>query len=95
MIISSCRSHSSRLDVVGDDLTVFGKWVVADSALSALLGDLPAEQLADLLHAERQAVAAAAGWLAHDHSRTAIGEVGSTHSFEGSYEALLGVCLNC
>lgn len=48
MIVSSCCSHSSWLDVVGDDLTAIGKGFVTDSALFALLGNLPVEQLAHL-----------------------------------------------
>ena len=48
MIVSSCCSHSSWLDVVGNDFTAISKWFVADSALSALLGNLPVEQLAHL-----------------------------------------------
>ncbi len=48
MIVPSCGSHSSWLDMIGNDLAAVGKSLVADSALSALLGDLPAEQLAHL-----------------------------------------------
>ena len=48
MVISSCCSHSSRLDVVGYDLAAVGKCLVADSALPALLGNLPVEQFAYL-----------------------------------------------
>lgn len=43
MIVSSCSSHSSGFDMVGDDLAALGKRVVADSAFPALLGDLPVE----------------------------------------------------
>ena len=48
MIVSSCCSHSSWLDMVGDDFTAVGECFVADSALPALLGNLPVEQLAHL-----------------------------------------------
>lgn len=34
--------------MVGDDLAAVYKWLVADSAFSALLGNLPVEQLAHL-----------------------------------------------
>jgi len=48
MIVSSSCSHSPWLDVVGDNFIAVGKRVVADSALPALFGDLPVEQLAHL-----------------------------------------------
>ena len=48
MIVASCCSHSPWLDVVGYDLAAVGERFVADSALSALLGNLPVEQLAHL-----------------------------------------------
>ena len=48
MIVPSCCSHSSWLDMVGNDFAAVGKWLVADSAFPALLGNLPVEQLAHL-----------------------------------------------
>ena len=50
---------------------------------------------ADLRHAERLTVADAVSWLAHGRSKTGIGELGNTHSFDVSREGLLGVGLNC
>jgi hypothetical protein len=48
MIVSSCCSHSSGFDMVGDDLAAVRKYFVADSAFAALLSYLPGKQLAHL-----------------------------------------------
>jgi hypothetical protein len=63
MIVASCRSHSSWLDVVGDDLAAVGKGFVADCALSALLGDLPIEQLPHLRRRPKFAVSPGMRWI--------------------------------
>jgi hypothetical protein len=45
VVVSSRCSHSFWFDMVGDDLAAISKWIVADSALSALVDDLPVGQL--------------------------------------------------
>jgi hypothetical protein len=48
MIISPSTPHPFWLDVVGDDLVVIRKGLLADSAFSVLLNNFPVQQLAHL-----------------------------------------------
>lgn len=48
MIVPSCGSHSSGLDMIGNNLAAVCKSLVANSAFAALLGYFAIEQLTHL-----------------------------------------------
>jgi hypothetical protein len=48
MVVSPGPSHPFRVLVVRYDVAIFGKFLVADCAFAALLGDFPVQQLPHL-----------------------------------------------
>jgi hypothetical protein len=48
VIVSPCSSHTARVNVVGHDVVVVGKGLLADGARFVLLDDLAIEQLPHL-----------------------------------------------
>jgi len=77
MIVSSCCSHSSWLDVIRHDLTALGERFVADSAFPALFNDLPVEQSAHLRWRTQFAIAT---WMVRIFARWTQADVRHTLS---------------
>ena len=44
MVVSPCSSHTTGIDVVGDDVGVIGEPLLAEGAYAILGGNLPVEE---------------------------------------------------